>query len=295
MYIFFGLMAIWAIFDIARGYRKAKNKQGYLIKSVAGTAVVIVALFLFGPFFMVSPIKIGYSTLKSDKVTLYYLSNHKTRAQEIFAMAQQAQTLNENFYKAALPTKILIAKSDIDMLRFGVYPKGNGGGLPWGVVIRDSKASWNIIAHEMSHKNLSRFSGIAAGPLKYPRWFDEGIASYIGEMDYYIKPAELGEEIQTGRYRRDITNWKGISGVITWIYHTFYGSGAHLIYGQTYQMVKYLFDTYGQEKVYQLVISTAGTPFEKAFAQTFGVTVAQFHQDFIESIQKTQPSPANTQ
>lgn len=285
MYIFFSLMAVWAIFDIIRGYRKATQKSQYLTKTLLGTGAVIVVLFLFGPFFMISPVKIGYSTIKSDSVILYYPTSHAAKSGQILEMAKEAAKKNHDFYGREDHTKVLIAVSDLDMLRFGVFPKGNGGGLPWGVVIRESRSSWNIMAHEMSHKNLSRASKIAAGPLKYPRWFDEGLASYVGVMDYYQTPAELKQELERGRYKKDITSWKGIPGMITWIYHTFYGAGSRLIYGQTYLMVKYLFDTYGQQKVYQLVNLTPKSSFDQAFSQTFGVTVDEFHQKFIEKLE----------
>jgi len=284
MYLFLGLIAVWVLLDLGWGYRKAKDKRSYLVKSLAGMVAVALIFFLFGPFFMISPIKIGYSSLVSTDVTVYYPSVRTTQGKQIFEMAQQAVQKNRDFYGQVDHTKVLVATSDLDMLRFGVYPKGNGGGLSWGVVIRESRASWNIIAHEMSHKNLSKVSGIAAGTLKYPRWFDEGLASYLGSMDYYLKPNELAREVQEGRYQHNITHWQGLPGTITWIYHTFYGSGAHLIYGQTYLMVKFLFDTYGKDKVYQLVTATPQANFDQAFLETFGLSVDQFHQEFLKSI-----------
>ena len=104
-------------------------------------------------------------------------------------------------------------------------------------------------------------------------------------MDYYDKIPELRQELQPGgRYRRDITNWTGIGGNITWIYQTFYGVGARLIYGQTYQMTKYLFDTYGEEKVYGLIGRIPRTSFAQAFVAEFGMTPEAFHQEFIGKI-----------
>ncbi len=160
----------------------------------------------------------------------------------------------------------------------------NGGGIPWGVVIRDVKATPNIIAHEMSHKNLANTTTIQAGTITYPRWFDEGLANYLGNMDYYDDLPELRETLNEGRYRRDITGWKGVQGNVTWIYHTFYGVGPRILYGQTYQMIKFLIDSYGEEKVQKLVNLVRHTSFEKAFVQTFGKTSETFHQEFIATM-----------
>lgn len=287
MYIFFALLAVWAVFDIYRGWRKEKleNRSRYLGKSLLGTTAVIAALFLFGPFFMISPVKLGYASMSDRGVVVYYPSSHQERAREILEMAKWARDQNDRFYKKETKTKVLVAVTDLDMLRFGVYPKGNGGGVPWGVVVRESRATANIIAHEMSHKNLANTSFVNAGPLLYPRWFDEGLANYLGKMDYYDKIPELGKELQPGgRYRRDITNWTGIPGNITWIYQTFYGAGARLIYGQTYQMMKHLVDTYGEEKVYALIQRVPDVSFARAFVAEFGVTSEAFHQEFIDKV-----------
>ncbi len=286
MYIFFALLAAWAAFDIYRGYRKVKpsDRNRYVIKTSLGIIGVLLALFLFGPFFMISPVKLGYSVMTDPGLRLYYPSAKSQRAREILNMARWARDQNDQFYRKQTQTTILLATSDIDMLRFGVYPKGNGGGIPWGVVIRDVKATPNIIAHEMSHKNLANTTTIQAGTITYPRWFDEGLANYLGNMDYYDDLPELRETLNEGRYRRDITGWKGVQGNVTWIYHTFYGVGPRILYGQTYQMIKFLIDSYGEEKVQKLVNLVRHTSFEKAFVQTFGKTSETFHQEFIATM-----------
>lgn len=283
MYIFFALLAAWAAFDIYRGYRKVKpnDRNRYVVKTSLGIVGVLLALFLFGPFFMISPVKLGYSVITDPGIKLYYPSAKSQRAREILDMARWARDQNDQFYRKQTQTTILLATSDIDMLRFGVYPKGNGGGIPWGIVIRDVKATPNIIAHEMSHKNLANSTTIQAGTIVYPRWFDEGLANYLGNMDYYDDLPELRETLNEGRYRRDITDWKGIQGNVTWIYHTFYGVGPRILYGQTYQMMKSLFDTYGVDMVQKLVNLVRRTSFEKAFVQTFGKSPGAFHQEFI--------------
>ena len=269
---------------MVRGYKKAGDKRKFVVKSAFGLVAVIVILFLFGPFFMISPIKIGYSVIESEKAIVYYPSSNSIKGREIFEMAEQALQKNENFYGKLSRAKVLVGVSDIDMLRFGVYPKGNGGALNWGIVVRESRASWNIISHELSHKNLAQFSRFGSGVFSYPRWFDEGLASYIGAMSWYRDIPQLKEDINPGRYRSDITNWKGISGQFTWIYQTFFARNSHLIYGQSYLMVKHLFNKYGEDKVRQLAFGAAKAPFDEVFENIFGLSVEQFHQEFIQYV-----------
>jgi hypothetical protein len=287
MYLFLGLITIWVIFDIVRGYRKTNQKGTYLKKNLLLVGAVIIALFLFGPFFILSPIKLGYSTLSDGRTTLYYPSSHVSQAEEIFTMAKQAAEKNDAFYHSQTQTKILVATSNLDMLRFGAYPQANGAGLIWGIIIREPKGSWNILAHEMSHKNLSKLSPLASSVFSFPRWFDEGLASYIGGMNYYKTIPELKEDLQSGFYYRDITTWRGIPGMFTWLKFTFIKPNPRLIYGQTFLMVKYLADTYGEDKIYQLVQEVGqGSSFQSSFNNIFGLSTEAFHQQFIDFLQK---------
>ncbi|MGB6882229.1 MAG: hypothetical protein WBD86_02930, partial [Microgenomates group bacterium] len=273
------------VIDLFKGYKKAVNKNKYLFKNLSILSGTILILFLFGPFFLISPIKIGYSSLKSDGFTLYYPSSHKSKSYDIYEMAKMAEEDNRDFYGNIKNTKILVGLTDIDMLRFGSHPKANGSGTVFGIVIRESKATPNIIAHEMSHKNLAEISDVKTSA-KFPRWFDEGLASYIGKMDYYKTEQDLKDDLDKGMYRRDITEWKGIGGIFQWLNLTFIKPNPRLIYGQTYLMVKYLFEKYGQEKVYNLVLQASQSNFDRTFIDVFGITVNDFHKEFIEYIEK---------
>jgi len=117
-----------------------------------------------------------------------------------------------------------------------------------------------------------------------PNWFNEGLASYIGKMDEYKKPQELQADLNSGHYVRDILKMRGFWGTVNWILKIRQGQ-AQVLYGQTYLMVKHLFDKYGQDKVYDFVVSLKTNNFEKAFVQSFGVSEEQFHQEFIDYIQ----------
>lgn len=283
MYIFLFLLGLWIVFDFCRGYKKAKKKKSYLFKNISIFFGAIFLLFLFGPFFLLSPLKIGHSSLKSDGFTLYYPSSQELKGREIFDIAKKAREDNLKFYGKTKNIKILVVFSEFDMLRFGAPPKAGGAGTIFGVLVRDSKASESVIAHEMSHKNLSELSNTKTSS-KFPRWFDEGLASYIGKMDYYKTSQDLKEDLDKGLYRRDITKWRGISGILQWLNITFIKKDSKLIYGQSYLMVKHLFDMYGQNKVQELVVKAAKSDFDKSFLSVFKISVDDFHADFIKSL-----------
>ncbi|PIS16119.1 hypothetical protein COT62_00005, partial [Candidatus Roizmanbacteria bacterium CG09_land_8_20_14_0_10_41_9] len=188
MFYLFGGIAAFTIFDMARGYLKAKNKQSYIVKNSIATLGIVAILFLFGPLFIISPVKIGYSTLKENTITLFYPKNRTSVADDIMMKTKKANSDNKDFYGITFPISVLVAISELDMLRFGIYPYAGGAGTELGITLREGKATTNVIAHELSHRNLARLTGKT---IPAPNWFNEGLASYIGKMDYYKKPQDL--------------------------------------------------------------------------------------------------------
>src|SRR3989344_1978884 len=286
MVYLFGALALFVILDSIRGYLTAKNKKRYLIQLFVGLPLVIILLFLFGPFFILSPIKLGYSSLEEDNITLYYPGNRIDFAKDMMKQLKEADLYNRDFYKITYSMPVLVAVSDLDMLRFGSSPKAGGAGNELGINIREGRMPVGKIAHEMSHRNLAKLTGKSA--VSFPRWFDEGVASYIGKMDDYKKPQDLQDDIRKGVYAKDILNIRGILGTIQWLKRVDFSKEGRVFYGQTYLMVKYLFDKYGKDKMYDFVVSLKTEGFEKAFLQSFGMTEEQFLQEFTNYIQSYQ-------
>jgi len=281
MIYLFAIIALFVILDSVWGYFKAKSRKKYLVRLLIELSSVIILLFLFGPLFALSPIKIGYSTLKEGNITLYYPGQSIDMARDTMNQLKQADGMNKQFYKTTYSMPIILAGSELDMLRFGSYPYAGGTGNELSINIRPGRMTTGKIAHEMSHRNLAMLTGKS---MPSPNWFNEGLASYIGKMDEYEKPNELQADLREGRYIKDILSMRGILGTTKWILRIRQGQ-TRVLYGQTYLMTKYLFDKYGQEKVYDFVVSLKKQDFEKAFVQSFGITEEQFHQEFINYIQ----------
>lgn len=280
MFYLFAGVAAFIIIDMVRGYSTAKNKRNYLIKNSAVILGIIALLFLVGPLFIISPIKIGYSTLKEGDISLFYPKDRIDFANDILTKVKRADSENKDFYGITFPISVLIATSELDMLRFGSYPYAGGAGTELGITLREGKATTNVIAHEMSHRNLAELTG---KPIPAPNWFNEGLASYIGKMDYYKKPQDLKDDLQNNRYEKDILKMRGVLGTLQWLIKIQQGK-SKMLYGQTYLMVKYLFDTYGKDKVYDFITSLKDYDFEKNFIRVFGVSEEQFHQKFMDQL-----------
>ena len=287
LYLFGGII-LFVIFDSIRGYRTTKNKKKYLTQLFIWLPIIIVILFLFGPLFVLSPIKLGYNAIKKDNVTVYYPSSKQVMISNIFDSIGVARRDNFAFYKTSFPTPIVIALSELDMLRFGSNPRGGGSGNQLVINIRAQRATSNLIAHEMSHRYLAMVVGKSAPA--FPRWFDEGLASYLGKMDYYKKPEELKTDLSTGRYRDDLLKMNGLTGILRWQLMTLRNDSPGSYYGQSYQMIKYLFDQFGENRVYQFVLSLKTNKFSDSFQRVFGMTEDQFHQQFVDYIKNYQPA-----
>lgn len=285
MLILFILLAIFIAEELVRGALKAKDKKRYLVKNGVGLVVVVLMLFLFGPLVLVSPLKPGFKVSQDGRAVLYHQTSlPQDKAAEILGMIKQAELDNERFFGSSKTLPVYAVSGPLNLLRLGAQPKAGGIGSSLGIVVNTGKASSNVIAHEMSHRNLS----IAVGKLSlaFPRWFDEGLASYIGKMNYYKKPEDLKRDWQQGIYLKDLFEWKGLGGLLKWHWYILTGQNPRQLYGQVYLMTKYLFDYFGEDKVREFLILNKAESFKPAFEMTFGMTQTQFNDAFVQSFLK---------
>src|SRR4030065_1123155 len=176
MIYLFGAIALFVILISLREYFTAKNKKRYLIQISIQLPLIIVLLFLFGPFFVLSPIKIGYSTLKENNLTLYYPGKSIDLAEDTMNQLREADEMNRQFYKTTYSMPVVLAKSELDMLRFGSYPFGGGSNNELAINIRIGRMTTGKTAHEMSHRNLDTFTNTSIPP---PTWLNEVMSCYI--------------------------------------------------------------------------------------------------------------------
>ncbi|MBU1129713.1 hypothetical protein KKE45_00135 [Patescibacteria group bacterium] len=278
--IFAGLVSVVAMIS---GHLKAEDKRKYLVQEVVIGVPVIILLFLFGPLILLSPIKPGFASIGSEKLTVYYPKGRPDDGKELWENAQRAVKTLEDFYQIPVKTKVLMAGTRLDSLRLTGNPTAGGTGSDLGVIVCYDKANEGVIIHEISHIILPKMTG-RSGHF-FPRWFDEGLASYLGRMDYYRGLEGLKESLEDGFYKRDLSRWNGLRGKINWTVFDVKCCG-HQIYGQTYEMIKFLFDNYGKDKVYELLLNSKKLSFEQAFDKTFGLSVDQYHEEFIDFVKR---------
>ncbi|MBU0978568.1 MAG: hypothetical protein ABIJ03_04435 [Patescibacteria group bacterium] len=294
---------VFIMIGLYRGYQEAVNKKRYLVLTGIGLLVPILALFLFGPLLLISPLKPGFAQInRGDNITIFYPASNKQiplkrtadgkhqeakliSQQEASQMAllytQKAVDKNEEFYQVPVNAKVLLVLGETDLFRYGGVMQGGGTGNEYGIVIDEVFLNEKLIAHELSHDVIRNLLG-PINSFKLPTWFDEGMATYIAGQNEYLSEGEAKDMLVQGAYVRDLSRWEGFFGHLRWKFTDI--REPRKTYGQAYLFIKYLFDTYGENKMYQLIVAMKSASFKRAFEQTLGVTSKMANEQFISSL-----------
>jgi hypothetical protein len=119
----------------------------------------------------------------------------------------------------------------------------------------------STVRHELAHLVINQFSLSCLGG-SLPNWLSEGLAVYAeGEPDEQtLKDIEEGIE---GDLFQPVRTLNGSFPA--------QGDAASAAYSQSYSLVNYLLDTYGQEKIQELLLVLAGaTSYDAALEKVYG-------------------------
>jgi len=268
-------------------WRKSKNKQQYLIKNGLFLSLGILFLFLFGPLFSFSPLKIGYQTQKVDNKTIIYPHGWETKKDQFVQLINQAEKNVLDFYSQQFPVTIILAKNSFDLLRF--TGMGRGGNNSLGrVYISSDYMDEGLITAELSHYYL--FKTAQRSSIYFPRWFDEGLAIYLGHQGStarFTQPEQLEKLLNDQRYSKDLSRWNGITGQLRWMKEVKTGGYVTNIYTHSYFAVRFLTEEYGIEKLKSLIRETKTNPsFENAFQKIYGFSTQKFGELFLSSVRR---------
>ena len=137
-------------------------------------------------------------------------------------------------YTSLLPSKIVIqAQSD---------PARTSGTLSW---------PREVIAHELTHLVMIAALGESILPLRrimgnlvLPMWFIEGLAQFEAEEWHSLKEMQVGQASREG---------KVLSEADLGAFYFFDGSGRTAGYYQSDSFVRYIFQTYGRDKIAEIL------------------------------------------
>jgi len=223
----------------------------------------------------------SWRRLKEGDVTIYWYEGGLSFAGELMAAAQQALARLAEDTGAELEkvAQIYIYASAQDLREAMIHPQEWAGGAAftrYGIIaigIAPDGLDWGkrAVAHEMAHlvihqMTFNPYSGL-------PTWLDEGLAMYAegvlgGEFIFFLDKAIAEDSLIPVRSLASP--------------FSAYAGQSYLSYAQSYRLVEFLIDNYGQDKMLQLLNSLQqGIGCDTALEKVYG-----FNMDGLDSLWK---------
>ena len=134
---------------------------------------------------------------------------------------------------------------------------------------------WGVstVAHELAHLVTGQFGRSCVGGSR-PTWLEEGLATYAeGEID-----AQTTQDIENALENNTFAPLRSLNGSFP-----AHGGAAGSAYSQSYSVVDYLLDTYGQAQMAALITTLAtGESYDDALTDVYG-----FNTDGLETEWRT--------
>lgn len=215
----------------------------------------------------------NWKTISADKLNLHYYSGDRTFAQGLLNSAQLG--LDRNKKSAGVtpsdPINIYIYSDMTDLRDAVLYEPSWTGGLTYadhnivliGIVETDPVWNQNVIVHEITHVLVGHLTFSCLGDV--PTWLNEGLAVYSeGKLDEFSQQ-QLDEAIKDNTLLTVRSLSTGFSEV---------ADKANLSYSQSFSIVKFLIETYGQDKMTVLLTSLRdGAAIDDALMNTYAFDV----------------------
>ncbi|MCK4243147.1 MAG: peptidase MA domain-containing protein, partial [Dehalococcoidia bacterium] len=211
-----------------------------------------------------------WNSLTSDGITLYWYQGGESFAQELMDAAQEAlqRLADDTGVSLEQAVSIYIYASYEDLLGALVFPYEWTGGVAFpdfGIIaigIFPSDLTWGkrAMAHELSHLVVHQAVFGPYGDL--PTWLDEGLAVYAEGEISWDRRSRLDEAISNDA----LISVRSLSSRFTTD-----PDEARLSYAESYSLVVFLLDNYGQDKMLQLLdVFKEGSGYDDALIQVYG-------------------------
>jgi hypothetical protein len=211
-----------------------------------------------------------WKSLQQGMISLFWYNGSETFARELMTAAQSALGKLADNTGAALehPVKLYIYANSSDLIGALIFAQDWTGGISFsgfGIVaigISTDQLDWGkrAISHELTHQVVYQATqNPYNGP---PPWLDEGLAMFSeGDLQYQFSMA-----LEEARSSNSLISVQSLCSPFS-----AYSSQAVLSYAESYEIVKFLIDTYGREKMFALLsIYREGTGYDEALKTVYG-------------------------
>ncbi|MCA9898285.1 MAG: hypothetical protein H6654_10610 [Ardenticatenaceae bacterium] len=156
-----------------------------------------------------------------------------------------------------------VAFSDYNIILIGVPPR--------------IAESWGVptVRHELAHLVVGQFGRSCVGGSR-PTWLEEGLATYAEGTPSERVLSDIANGIENNRFE-PVRSLNGSFSA--------HGTEAGIAYSQSYSVVKFLLETYGQENLQSLILTLAqGKGYDEALEAVYGFNVDGLEQAWRQSL-----------
>ncbi len=225
-----------------------------------------------------------WQTVTSGLVNIHWYAGDRAFAEDLLNAAETAlvRLQNDAGLQPDQPIHLYIYANTDDMRDAILYEPSWTGGMAYadhdiviiGISQRDLEWGRTTIAHELTHVLVGHLTFSCLGDV--PTWLNEGLAVYgEGELDP-ASQSQLNEAIRSDQ----LLSIRSLSGGFSEV-----PSRAYLSYSQSYSIVKYLIETFGQDRMNSLLIALRdGSTVDDALIQVYGFDIDGLENAWRESI-----------
>ncbi len=225
-----------------------------------------------------------WQTITEGDLRLHWYGNDQAFAQTMLDAGIEG--LRRNQEQAGLitntPIDVYVYPNYTDMQDAVLYePSWTGGQAysDYGIVIMGlsgSDSTWdkNTIIHELTHILVGQFTFSCIGTL--PGWIEEGLAMFSeGELD-----SSMQSQLDRAISGDTLISIRSLNGGFSEL-----PDKANLSYSQSYSIIRFLIDTYGQEKMTQLLVALQDAkPIDDALLEVYGYETEGLEDDWRQAI-----------
>jgi len=235
-----------------------------------------------------------WQSVQSGQLNLHYYGLEKPFAQEMLEAGIEGMNRNKNDAGLATedPVNIYVYPSYEDLREAILFESSWVGGSAYprqNIVILgtsgfDSAWDKDTLVHELTHVVVGHFTFSCLGSV--PQWLNEGLAVYSeGQLDRQFQ-GPLDRAIQDNT----LLSVRSISGSFSEV-----ADRANLSYAQSYSLVNFLIETYGQDKMTALLTTFQdGATTDEALMQTYGFNIDGLEDQWRQAV-GAQPRAISTQ
>jgi len=225
-----------------------------------------------------------WQTVTSDFLRLHYYDLDTATANDLLGAGEESLSRNERQagLKPDAPIDIYIYASYQDLRDAILYePQWIGGqaDASHSIVIVglsqfDHEYDRNVVIHELTHVLIGRFTFSCLSDM--PSWLVEGLAVYSeGKLDEQSQ-AQFDNAIRSN----DLLSVRSLSAGFSEEF-----GQATLSYAESYSLVKFLIETYGQEKMTSLLTTLSnGKAIDDALLEVYGFDVEGLEDEWRQAI-----------